>query len=142
MSKTFPKMPIKEMTGEEFDALPVREKDRIFQEIEQKGPAQLLAESRPLSKAERARDRRIRANMGRPKIGEGVSVISLSMEQGLLRTVDAFAHAHNLKRSELVSQALRAFTGGSDKSMKIRSNGVRTRTTAKAGRAKRRLAAG
>lgn len=142
MNKTASKTPAKEMSGWEFDRLPAAEKGRMFREIEQMNPAQLLAESRPLNKAERARDRRIKAKMGRPRIGEGVTVISLSMEQGLLKIVDAFAEAHNLKRSELVSQALKAFIRNGERMMKFRSSRDDSKGTANSSRSKRRLAAG
>jgi hypothetical protein len=42
------------LTGRDFDALPHAQKERIFQELEAKSTEQLLAESRPLSRKERA----------------------------------------------------------------------------------------
>lgn len=41
------------MTGEDFDALPDAEKERIWQEIDLMSPEELLAKSRPLNKNER-----------------------------------------------------------------------------------------
>ena len=45
---------------------------------------------------------------GRPKIGEGAKVVSLSIEGDLLRKADALAKKRKLTRSELVLEALRA----------------------------------
>ena len=55
---------------------------------------------------ERAEVRRQRMKMGRPKIGKGVKVISLSVEQGLLKRADAYAKRHGLKRAEMVARGL------------------------------------
>ncbi len=45
---------------------------------------------------------------GRPRVGEGVKVISLSVEQKLLRKADARAKAEGISRAELVARALAA----------------------------------
>ena len=37
------------MTASKFEALPDAQKERIYQEIERKGPERLLAESKPLT---------------------------------------------------------------------------------------------
>ena len=66
---------------------------------------------RPLNRREREEHRRAR-KMGRPKIGQGVKVISLSVEQGLLKRADALAKRRKISRAELVSQALRAVLSG------------------------------
>ena len=101
----------KELTGEAFDALPDAEKERIWQEIDRKSPEQLLAESRPLNKKERATWRRIKKKMGRPKIGKGAKVISLSVERGLLKQADAYAKKAGISRAQLVADGLRAVIG-------------------------------
>ena len=68
---------------------------------------------RPLTAAERKQWQRLRARMnraatkGRPKVGEGVKVISLSIEQGLLRKADALAKRKGTSRAALVAEALR-----------------------------------
>ena len=49
-----------------------------------------------------------RAKRGRPRRGQGVRVISLSIERGLLRQADATAHKHGLSRAELISRCLRS----------------------------------
>lgn len=98
----------KELTGNAFDALPDAEKERIWQEIDRKTPEQLLAESRPLNKKERETWRRIKRRMGRPKVGKGAKVISLSVERGLLKEADAYAKKAGISRAQLVAQGLRA----------------------------------
>ena len=62
------------MTGEEFDALPDSEKERIWQEIDRMTPEELLAQSRPLTKKERARWERARKKTKRPKPARKQSV--------------------------------------------------------------------
>jgi hypothetical protein len=59
------------LTGRDFDALPHAQKERIFQELEAKSTEELLAESRPLSRKERAEWNQIKRKMGRPRIGKG-----------------------------------------------------------------------
>jgi hypothetical protein len=66
---------------------------------------------RPLNRREREEHRKAR-KMGRPKIGQGVKVISLSVEQGLLKRADALAKRRKISRAKLVSQALRAVLSG------------------------------
>jgi hypothetical protein len=96
-----------ELTATSFEALPDSEKNRIFQEIEDGTPEQRLAESQPLNKEERAWWREWkRRRGGRPRIGKGAQIISLSMERGLLKRADSFAKARGLKRSEMVAQGL------------------------------------
>jgi hypothetical protein len=99
------------LTGEAFDALPAAEKERIYQEIDGKTPEQLLAESKPLSARERAQWSEIKKKMGRPKIGAGAQVISLSVEKNLVRRADAYAKRHHLTRSELFVRGLRGVIG-------------------------------
>ena len=97
----------KELTGEAFDALSDAEKERIVREIENTPTEQLLADSRPMNKEERAWWRGWkRRRGGRPKIGKGAQIISLSMERGLLKRADSYAKANGLKRSELVARGL------------------------------------
>ena len=64
---------------------------------------------RPLTPAERRRWDRIQKGLqrGRPTIGAGAKILSVSIEQGLLEKADAFAKRHKLKRSQMVAQGLR-----------------------------------
>jgi hypothetical protein len=67
---------------------------------------------RPMNAAERsawAKARAKKPTRGRPVTGEGVQVISLSMEKGLLRRADkARAKAHKT-RAEIVAAALEIY---------------------------------
>src|SRR5687768_5284704 len=70
---------------------------------------------KPLTKAQRQLHRKARdlaKKIGRPKVGEGVKVISLSVEQGLLRQADALAKRRKVSRAELVADALRIVLTG------------------------------
>src|SRR5258708_34831775 len=101
----------KAMTGEEFDALHEYEKERIFQELEDKSTEQLIAESRPLNKKERAEWRQIKKKIGRPRIGRGTTNISVSLEKSLVKAVDRFAMNHGISRWQLIARGLRAVIG-------------------------------
>jgi hypothetical protein len=89
-----------------FSSLPDAEKNRIFAEIESKTPEQILAESRPLNATERAFWKRIKKKMGRPKVGKGSKIITMSIELDLLRRATQFAKSHGLNRSALIAQGL------------------------------------
>ncbi len=54
-------------------------------------------------KLERAKRKR-----GRPKIGKGVRVISVSIEKGLLEKTDRLAKKLNVQRTRLISRGLEA----------------------------------
>lgn len=94
------------LTGEKFHALSASEKERIFQELEQETPEERLARSKPLTTAQRARWNQIKKKMGRPKIGKGIKIISLSVERDLLKRADAYAKSTGLKRSALFAAGL------------------------------------
>ena len=51
------------MTASKFEALPDSEKELIYQEIERKGPERLLAESKPLTPAQRVRWNKIKKRL-------------------------------------------------------------------------------
>jgi len=83
-------------------------------------PEELYATSRPLNARKRMEWREIQKNIrktmasrgrGRPKVGNGVAKVSLSVERSLLDRADAYAKSHKLNRSELVSQSLARFIG-------------------------------
>jgi hypothetical protein len=64
---------------------------------------------KPLTPSQRARWNKIQKGLqrGRPIIGAGAKVMSVSIERGLLEKADAFAKRHKLKRSQMVAQGLR-----------------------------------
>ena len=63
--------------------------------------------SRP-TPAQRARLQQARKKPGRPKVGKGVRVISVSIEQGLLEETDRLAKRLKVRRTKLISRGLRA----------------------------------
>ena len=109
----------KEMSGRDFDALPAVEKERIFLELDNLTPAQARQAFRPMTPKERGdyvwrTSAPARNKGGRPKLGKaGTAVISVSVEKSLLKAVNAYARAKGIKRSELVSAALRSVIGKS-----------------------------
>lgn len=90
---------------ERFESLPDAEKERIVAEFDREFVAD---KARPLTAAERKLWQKARRKPGRPKLGQGVKVISLSVERGLLKRADALAKRRRVSRAELVSQALEA----------------------------------
>ena len=62
----------------------------------------------PITKADRARLKRLAGNMGRPKLGRnGTRQISITVEADLLNQADVFARAAGMNRSQVISQGLR-----------------------------------
>jgi len=61
---------------------------------------------KPLSPEMRARWERMKRKRGRPPIGEGSKVISLSIEKSLLQRSDNFAKKEGLTRAQLFARAL------------------------------------
>jgi hypothetical protein len=100
-----------EMTAEDFIALSDDQKERIWRELDAKSPEQLLAESRPLNAKERAQWRTLKRRIGRPKVGKGVKVISLSVEKDLLKRADSHAKRLGISRAQLFSRGLEAVLG-------------------------------
>lgn len=92
--------------GADFDALSAEDKEKVARFYEQ---GKHRNEMRPLDATERAEVKREKKRMGRPKIGRGVKVISLSVERDLLKKADAYANRSGLKRAELFTRALRGF---------------------------------
>ncbi len=64
--------------------------------------------SRELTAEEQAQWRRARQKAGRPKVGRGVQVISVSIEKGLLTRTDRLARKLQLPRTQLIALGLEA----------------------------------
>jgi len=62
----------------------------------------------PPTPAQEARWRRAARKRGRPRIGRGVKVISVSVEKQLLARSDALARRLKVRRAALVARGLRA----------------------------------
>ncbi len=63
---------------------------------------------RPLFPAERKLWNRVKRGRGRPKVGKGVKVISVSIERDLLTKIDRLAKKAKLSRARLISHGLQA----------------------------------
>jgi len=90
---------------EAFDALSDAEKRRVVAEFDREFVGDTF---RPLTPAQRNVWRKAKRGPGRPKVGGGARVVSVSIERGLLRRADALAKRRKLTRSELLADALRA----------------------------------
>jgi hypothetical protein len=96
------------MTGRDFDALTPAEKQKIVDKLDAETPEQRRARSKPLGAADRAVMQRIAARMGRPKLGKGTKIVSVSVEIDLLKRADAYAREAGLKRAELFTLGLKS----------------------------------
>ena len=94
-----------------FSRLSSEEKERIYAEIDSAPVGKLWRESKPLTAADRKRFAAVRKKMGRPKIGRGVKVVSVSVEADLLKSADAYAKRAGIGRTELFVKGLRLAMG-------------------------------
>jgi hypothetical protein len=86
----------------DFEALSDAQKEDIYQECEKIGPE----DGEPLTAVQRRLLARARKR-GRPRKGQGVEIVSLSIEKSLLRRAEKLAKAQGVSRSDLFSQGLR-----------------------------------
>jgi hypothetical protein len=94
---------------EAFLALTDEEKQRQVREFDKEFVA---GQFRPLTPEQRKMwDVAKKKSRGRPKVGNGAQVISLSVEKALLKRADARAKAAHMSRSQLVAMALEALLG-------------------------------
>jgi len=68
----------------------------------------VMDRSRELTPAERSRWQRARRKPGRPKVGKGVRVISVSLEKRLLGRADRLARKLQVPRTQLIALGLEA----------------------------------
>lgn len=98
---------------ERFMAMGDAEKEREWEKYNRIIP---LSETRPLTEGERREFERWRKKAiaehrrrrGRPRVGKGTQIISISVERGLLKTSDGFAKRKGVKRSQMIAAGLRA----------------------------------
>ena len=83
---------------EEFLALSDAEKERVWESLNRPIP---FEETRPLTPEQRRQWRRFKRRVGRPRIGQGSKVVSISVEKSLLKRADAYAKRHGLKRAQV-----------------------------------------
>ena len=86
-----------------FLTLSDEEKERQWKEFDKEFIADTF---KPLTAAQRAQWERAKRR-GRPIVGQGAKVISLSVERQLLKEADALAKARGISRAELVARGLR-----------------------------------
>ena len=91
MTKKYPS----QMTNEELEKLAAQAEGEFLWE-----------RSRPLTKDERTRWKKLKRGPGRPRKGQGAKAISITVERGLLSQVDELAARLSLSRAELVSRGL------------------------------------
>jgi len=92
-------------TSDEFMALAEADRQRIWQSFDREIPYE---ETKPLTARQRKLLEKAKQRAGRPKVGGGAKVISLSVEKGLLDRADAYAKASGLTRARLVAMGLEA----------------------------------
>lgn len=101
----------RKLKGQIFDSMSAAEKQAVYDEIDSMSREELLTKLRPAKAADIARAQRI-VKRGRPRIGKGTRQISITVEADLLKEAEAYSRKNGLKRSELISQALRQMLKG------------------------------
>ncbi len=92
-------------SGKPYWEMSVEELAAATVEFDREGVGETFGEPMPRQKARHALAKRKR---GRPRIGKGTQVISVSVEKGLLARADRLARRLRLKRAELVARGLEA----------------------------------
>jgi formylmethanofuran dehydrogenase subunit A len=95
------------MTTEQSLSLPDAQKEAVWESLNREIP---IEETHPLTPAQRKLWQQVKRR-GRPKIGAGAKIISLSIERGLLDRADAYAKQHGLSRAQLVARGLEVVIG-------------------------------
>lgn len=90
-----PTKPYNRMNVEELRAA-TRQFDREF----------VIDQARPLTPSERAKWNRMKRQPGRPRVGQGVEVVSLSIERTLLKQADRLAKKRKISRARLIAEGL------------------------------------
>ncbi|MFI5381906.1 MAG: hypothetical protein ACHRHE_21630 [Tepidisphaerales bacterium] len=67
---------------------------------------------KPLTAKDRALHARANRKRGRPKIGAGVKVISLTVEKNLLNRADTYTRTHGMTRAQFFARAIEAVLVG------------------------------
>ena len=93
----------KQSEYERFMALSDAEKDA---EVAKFDRGLDLSETKPLTPAQRKLWNKAKRKRGRPRVGKGVEVISLSVERELLRQADRLAKAEGISRAALFARGL------------------------------------
>jgi hypothetical protein len=64
----------------------------------------VVDKSRPLTPVEREQWQRVKRKRGRPKVGRGFQRVSISVEKGLLKRINAYAKKKRVSRSGLIAE--------------------------------------
>lgn len=95
MSKPRPHKPYSQMNLEELREA-TKEFDREF----------VMDTFRPLTPQQRAQWNRMRPKRGRPQVGQGAAIVSVSIERGLLSRADRLAKRKKTSRAQLIARGL------------------------------------
>jgi hypothetical protein len=98
MAKKKSKSPV-----DEFMALPDEQKEAAWAEFDKEFVGETF---RPLNARQRRLWEKAKRKVGRPKVGAGAKRVLVSVEGSLLKRADAYAKAHGLSRSKLISKGL------------------------------------
>jgi len=98
----------KKTPASSFDRLTPAQKEAVFQECERMG----VDDGDPLTAADKRRHRNAGLRVGRPRVGQGVKRINISMEKDLLKTADTFARKHGITRARLIAQSVQTYLSG------------------------------
>ena len=91
---------------EAFNALSSEQKEKEYRAVDREFARD---ETEPLTPAQRKAWRKFRQrrrHRGRPKVGQGAKIVSLTIERGLLRRTDALAKREGVSRANVVSRGL------------------------------------
>lgn len=90
---------------DEFMKLTPAEREKTTAEFDQEF---IIDTFRPLTPQERKRWERLKRGPGRPKVGKGANVVSVSIERSLLEQSDSLAKKLRVSRAGLIARGLKA----------------------------------
>jgi hypothetical protein len=93
----------RKLTAKDFMAMNAKQLARATKQFDEEFIAD---QSRPLTAEERAQWSRLKRKPGRPKVGKGVKIISVSLEKDLLAKADKLAKQQGISRAKLISRGL------------------------------------
>ena len=94
---------VKKLTAKDLMAMDVKQLAKVTKQF---GEELVIDKSRPLTKQERAQWNKAKRKRGRPKVGKGAKVISVSLEMDLLAKADKLAKQQGITRAKLITHGL------------------------------------
>ena len=94
---------VKKQTAKDLIAMDAKQLAKATKQFDEE---LVIDKSRPLTKEDRAQWDKAKRKRGRPKIGKGVMVISVSLEKGLLAKADKLAKRQGITRAKLITHGL------------------------------------